>query len=226
MKLRVFLLFFVLLSLNVKGERIIGNLNTGDDLLRERVGVEFGLLYQRAIAFRTPDYEIEIEDVILRLENSLSGGVPVVTLNADNGMTSAPGAIQFTFNNPTLSDPVGDFTFLAPSTFTLQPNTVYWIVVDHLDNSSLFQWVSSSSNNPNTSTGIAVQVGNLFSLDDGTVYSGTGPTPSYQVNGTVIRKPIPSLSQWGMIVLMLMMMCTGVVVLKLKRKSLLQITAD
>ena len=207
---RVVVLSCILLLsiLDTKGAEILGTLNSGMQDLRENVGNCLHAMNntddQRAIGFVTPGTAILLENLILRLENSVSGGDPVVTLKANDNGGLQPGTILQTFINPTLNDANGDYLFTLTTPFSLTPNTQYWIDVDHNDNTGCFKWLAWGAVGIGPPTGVARMNGNHRSTDDGVSYSGTGPLPVFQLNGTIIQNPIPTISQWGIIILCLL----------------------
>ena len=116
-------------------------------------------------------------------------GIPVLRLFSDNG--GLPGSELLTFTNPAFGLGYADYTFLAPSAFTLQANTSYWLVL-HSSNDGEFTW---EANNPQTtpSGAFAIHLGSLF----GAAGAPTPPTVGsgilniYSLDGTAVV-PEPS----------------------------------
>jgi hypothetical protein len=103
---------------------IVNNLsqpNTGEDPIN-------GTLWQ-ADAFQIDSHTYTLSSVVLPLNSTTPGGLVTVDIYSNTG-TNQPGVPLFTLGTSSpLTTTLTDIAFNASSSFTLQSNAVYWIVV-------------------------------------------------------------------------------------------------
>lgn len=102
--------------------------------------------------FETPSGSIlMLSDVILDLEKGTSAGTLTASLYSSTGSggTSAPGSLIDTINSvseSSLTTSAEQVTFTPTSTITLQPSTLYWIVLQGSSTSAAnAEWVLSTN---------------------------------------------------------------------------------
>jgi hypothetical protein len=161
---------------------LISNL-PGQDNPDYNLSVGNGITYGEG--FTMPDVAFILNSVTLDM--NLNGNTsPVIQLWSDNS-SNLPGSVLLTFTNPSYnpnSTQILPYNFTAPTTFTLQANTIYWLVAGTDNNNSVF-W-NSDPGNGTTPTGAATYFGNENGLG-----SSTSQIASYSVDGTAVV-PEPS----------------------------------
>jgi len=148
---------------------IIGNLSTAtfDVAQATANGDSVGIGFKMG----TAAYALGPATVQLFVPSSLTDSYRLSLYN--NDLSNNPGSALFSFISPTFQSNVfGPYTFAPSGSFTLQPNTVYWLVLTY----------SSDSTNQGD------VLGNLHNVVP------TGPGASYvggRVGGTPPTSPVP-----------------------------------
>jgi len=118
---------------------IVNNLsqpNTGFDPVN-------GTTWQ-ADAFQIDNNTYTLSSATLRLVSTRPNGLVTVDIYS-NTAGNKPGAPLFSLGNTPLTTTVTDIPLLATSSFTLQPNTIYWIVAHTPNQDNPVGWGASSS---------------------------------------------------------------------------------
>jgi hypothetical protein len=133
-----------------------------------------------------------LDSVTVRLGND-GGGAETITVHLYSNNGSVPGSSQLTIgsvNIPALTTSFADYTLSAPSAFTLQANTTYWLEADTGDTDPVHWAVTSST----TTTGPGTLGARVFSPSPPAPpwFSGSGRL-QVEVDGTpVAAVPEPS----------------------------------
>lgn len=135
--------------------------------------------------FFTGSTSYELSSVVL-LMNSTSPGNPLLQIygGSDTAPSSSP---LFTLTNPgSISGTLANNTFTAGSTFLMDANTNYWVVLKGVGSSS-FEWGYTQSNDG---------IGNSFRTQNAITNNSGVPWLSYpdepfqmQVNATAVPEP-------------------------------------
>jgi hypothetical protein len=107
------------------------------------------------------------------------------------GPAGRPGPLLATFTNPSLGDDhPATYTFALSSPFTLEANTLYWLVTNALPGSSIVDAYGSLPAVTPTGPG-ATYVDQAFGFGNPPTGPGTGQPSGFQVNGTPGPAPEP-----------------------------------
>ena len=197
----------LLFSSFLKAEVIIGNLPQNNDGGSVTIG---NPMSQIAFQFTMPDNDYNLDNVVLRLQNALTNGAPRISLHANDGGAD-PGTEITVFNNPALMDALTHYNFTPATHVVLRAGATYWILVDHTTNAASYLWYRSDPSK--AATGLATFNSQRTSANDGATYGPGGLFHfSFQVNGTIV--PIPTLSQWSLIILGFGLISIGIVAVK------------
>ena len=212
--LRLSLLLAILLSCTwLRAVNILGNLPSNDGW-QHGIGAQGIPEGQAAFSFTMPVQDYTLDSLVLRLEVALPQIAPVISLRADDAGGMIPGSLLVMFTNPTLTDTRDNYTFTPATPFTLQHGVTYWVLVDHLDNGEGYIWRGSAPSL--TPTGVATAGLSIHRPRDMDPYFPAN-FGSFQLHGT-IDNSVPTLGQWGIMVLTLLSVIVGVTALQKNRQ--------
>jgi hypothetical protein len=94
-------------------------------------------------------------------------------------------------------------------TFTLAANTSYVLVASATSSTGLIHWAAETSTVPTGSAGWSSTLNSVYSSDSGSTWASyTVDTPVYslQIADPLPPAPIPTLGEWGTMIMALMML--------------------
>lgn len=146
-------------------------------------------LNQKAIRFTMGADAFIVDDVVIRLQSYNVAGEVFAQIRDFNGSTTSVGTA--TLINFTAPAPGGlgilEYSFSASSSYTLQPNTSYWLVLGGTVGQS-FDWrATTTALDPYN--GPASYNNGLFTSNGGTSWIASGPRNYFDLNGTAVPEP-------------------------------------
>jgi hypothetical protein len=96
--------------------------------------------------------------------------------------------------------------------FTLAANTSYVLVASATSSTGLIHWAAETSAAPTGSEGWSSTLNSVYSSDSGSTWSSfvvDTPVYSLQIAAPLPPSPIPTLGEWGAIIMALMMLVVG-----------------
>ena len=152
-----------------------------------------------AQSFTTGARDMHVTSISVAWEN-VGGGVNQVGIYTDNAGAPSTTLVGSFFTNPS---PTVVGTMVYSGDVTLAAGTTYWIVVDITDGSEVaYTFTTSYMSNPATG-GASFPAGNSAWGDNLT--GAWNPDPANLKLALSGPAPIPTLDQWGMIVLSLLL---------------------
>ena len=184
------LLSFMLLGLNARAAVIISDLGVATNNTFPSVTGN----QQRGVVFTMGSTAYSVDSVILRLAiYDTPGDVALLGFFEDGG--SAPGAQvgNYLIAPLSLGGTSFDYSFLPNGSLLLQPNTKYWMILDHPDGDpTSISWASSSPIVTPTGAG-ATHNSFTASANNGASYGNPGIAYTFQINGTAVPEPSRAL---------------------------------
>jgi hypothetical protein len=164
---------------------LIGNYPQANDLSGS---MNLTLLHRKAMGFSMPNQSYVLNSITARI-NKHPGSSQFFTLYSD--AVGQPGTMLLsTFPSGAVSNGLQDLTTTPTSTFILQANTKYWLVIHPL--SGDFDWMASSPGI--TPTGPATHFGSLSTNDAGATWNSSSVLNTYQINATAVPEPASLLA--------------------------------
>lgn len=126
-----------------------------------------------------------LNSVSVKMQRDSGSSAPILQIY--DGNSSRPSAFQYLLTAPGSVTTLNTYTFTVPTSFTLNADTDYWVVLKAADAPSSYQWAYAGGI---SGTGIAFQTESATTADNGFNWVSATITP-YQmtVNATAVPEP-------------------------------------
>lgn len=144
----------------------------------------------RAIEFTTSaSSAYSVDSLTVRLANFDASDTATIKIVTDSGVNTPSTNVIGSFTAPAgQGTSVVDYPFSPTASFSLQPNTVYWIEVAGGSSSTNYSWTTSSPT-PVTPTGVATYDMTASTTNSGASWASTSSIYTFSLTGSAVPEP-------------------------------------
>ncbi len=169
--------------------------------------------YYKAQKFTTDSNNYTLNWAKIRLRSNTSGALFAKIYNDNSNL---PNTEVGSLTVPSIGSTYANYTCNPSGSITLSPNGTYWVVVGVSSGAGDYDWNYTDSN---SGSGVGFSTRWAYSTNAGSTWTGLDEEPFMMQVDASISESIPTLNEWGMIILALLLLVSGYFLIRRRQNA-------